>query len=117
MQFSTNFGTIFASWEVFLVTSLPMQPRYPAARPLPGLVPLILLCGVLTVSWMVSPENHGQAPAAPAAAVNSEALAGLVDKLKAQQDLIIANQTKIEAQTALLKEQVRQAKILAARIR
>ena len=94
-----------------------MPPRFPAARPLPGLVPLILLFGVLTVSWMVSPEYHNPAPAAPAAAINSDALAGLVDKLKAQQDLIVANQTKIESQTALLKEQVRQAKILAARIR
>ena len=93
-----------------------MNHPLPSSRPLPGLVPLILLCGVLTVSWMVTPEKHSQAPSAPGT-VSSEALSDLVAKLKSQQDVMVANQTKIEAQTEQLKEQVRQAKIFAARIR
>jgi hypothetical protein len=89
--------------------------RFPS-RPIHGFVPFVLLCGVLAASWIVTPESHSQAASAPAA-INVEALTGLVGKLKAQQDVMVANQTKIEAQTALLKEQVRQAKIFAARIR
>jgi hypothetical protein len=108
--------------EHFLLHYYFMQPfsakqhQPPSSRPLPGLVPLILLCGVLTVSWAVTPEKRSQAPSAPGA-VSSEALADMVSKLKSQQDVIVANQTKIEAQTEQLKEQVRQAKIFAARIR
>jgi hypothetical protein len=114
IHISHIFGTIFAS-TCLEFTEIPMQERSSSARPLPGLVPLILLCGVLAASWIVTPDSHSQAPSAPS--INSEALATLVAKLKSQQDVMVANQTKIETQTALLKEQVRQAKIFAARIR
>jgi hypothetical protein len=116
MQISTNFGTIFASYPLNPSNSPSMNARTDRPRPLPGLVPLILFCGVLTVSWIVTPDSHSQAPSAPAP-INGDALASLVAKLKAQQDTIGANQTKIEAQTALLKEQVRQARIFAQHIR
>ena len=42
-------------------------------------------------------------------------MTALFAKLKVQQDQLAANQTKIEAQTALLKEEIREAKIYSAR--
>ena len=75
---------------------------------------MMLLCGALTVGWMITPDSRLQAVATPTT-VDSEALNALVAKLKSQQDAMIANQTKIEAQTALLKEEVRQARIYAGR--
>ena len=45
---------------------------------------------------------------------NNAALNAVLAKLKTQQDQMAANQTKIEAQTAQLKEELRQAKIYSA---
>ncbi len=52
---------------------------------------------------------------APAASTSNVALNAMLTKLKAQQDQMAANQTKIEAQSTQLAEQLRQAKIYAAR--
>ncbi len=60
----------------------------------------------------MTPEVHSQAPVA---ATSNAALNAVLVKLKSQQDAIVANQTKIEAQTVLLKENLRQAKIYAGR--
>ena len=96
-----------------------MQIRQVSQRPLPGLVPLIIFCGVLAVSWMVTPDRTERtvtAPSAPAA-IDTAALSNLVAKLKAQQDTLADNQTKIEAQTALLKGKLQEAKNFAHRLR
>ena len=71
-----------------------------------------LVAGVLCAGWLLAPESRSQAPAAT---TNVAALNALIAKLKTQQDQIAANQTKIEAQTALLKEELRQAKLYSAR--
>ena len=91
-----------------------MRLRLSYLPTLPGFVPLILLCGVLTVGWIVTPNSQSQAASAPAG-VNADALDNMVAKLKAQQDTMAANQTKIEAQTALLTQQLNEAKIFASR--
>ncbi len=52
---------------------------------------------------------------APATTTSNAALNAMLAKLKTQQDQMAANQTKIEAQTAQLKEDLRQAKIYSAR--
>jgi hypothetical protein len=93
-----------------------MPARLPASRPLPGFVPLLLLGGMLAFSWMITPESRSQAPSTPSA-LNSEVVENLVTKLKAQQETLAANQTKIEAETAQLKTQMQQAKIFSARIK
>ena len=67
---------------------------------------------VVLGGWVLAPAVHSQAP--PATTSNA-ALVPLLAKLKAQQDQLAANQTKIEAQTAQLKEEIRQTKIFAAR--
>ena len=77
-----------------------------------GCVCLAAATLVIFVGWLATPESHSQAPAS---AATNPALSALLVKLKTQQDLMVANQTKIEAQTALLKENLRQAKIYAAR--
>ncbi len=71
-----------------------------------------ILLAVTLGGWCFTPEVHSQAPAA---STPNAALANSLGKLKAQQTQIAANQTKIEAQTALLKEEIRQAKIYSAR--
>lgn len=80
------------------------------------LSPTVTIVAVLTAvvlgSWCLAPEVHSQASAA---ALQNAAIMNLVGKLKEQQAQIVANQTKIEAQTALLKEELRQAKIYSGR--
>ena len=73
---------------------------------------LILLLAGLCGGGLFLPEGRSQAPANATA---NASLAPLLAKLKAQQDLMNENQHKIEAQTATLKEELRQAKIYAAR--
>ena len=73
---------------------------------------LVLLAAVVLGGWCLAPEGRSQAPAA---SISVSALIPLVTKLKVQQAQIAANQTKIEAQTAVLKENIRQAKIYSAR--
>ena len=93
-----------------------MPARLLSPRPLPGFVPLLLLGGVLAVSWIITPQSRSQAPATPPA-LNADVVENLVTKLKAQQDTMAANQAKIEAATAQLKTQMQQAKIFSARIK
>ncbi len=76
-----------------------------------GLVALAV-AAVLCFDWWLTPESQSQAPAA---STNNVALNALLTKLKTQQDEIAANQTKIEAQTAQLKEEIRQVKLYSAR--
>ena len=76
-----------------------------------GLAALIV-AAVLCAGWWLTPESQSQAPAA---STNNAALNALLTKLKTQQDEIAANQTKIEAQTAQLKEEIRQVKLYSAR--
>ena len=71
----------------------------------------IFLAAALS-TWVMAPAGYSQALSAT---TSNAALSPLLTKLKAQQDLIAANQTKIEAQTATLKEEIRQAKIYAGR--
>ncbi len=76
-----------------------------------ALLPLLTVAA-LGVSWLFVPEGRTQAPTA---STNNAALTALLTKLKTQQDELAANQTKIEAQTAQLKEELRQAKIFSGR--
>ena len=71
----------------------------------------IFLAAALS-TWVLTPVGYSQALSTT---TSNAALTPLLTKLKAQQDQIAANQTKIEAQTATLKEEVRQAKIYAGR--
>ena len=82
-------------------------------RPTRRIAVVSLLAVVMFGTWLCTPSVHSQAPAAAPAA--NPAIDALLVKLKTQQDTMVANQTKIEAQTALLKENLRQAKIYAAR--
>ena len=77
----------------------------------PSLAAILVAATVLGGS-LFTPEGHSQAPATT---TPSAALDAVLVKLKTQQDAMVANQTKIEAQTALLKADLRQAKIFAAR--
>lgn len=77
-----------------------------------ALLPLLTVAA-LSVSWLCVPEGRTQAPAA--VTTSNAALNAVLAKLKTQQDELAANQTKIEAQTAQLKEELRQAKIYSGR--
>ena len=67
---------------------------------------------VVVAGWLATPTLRSQA--VPTTTSNA-ALTPILVKLKTQQDQIAANQTKIEAQTAQLKEEIRQVKIFAGR--
>ncbi len=67
---------------------------------------------VILAGWLATPSLRSQAASTTTA---NAALTPLLAKLKTQQDLIAANQTKIEAQTAQLKEEIRETKIYAGR--
>ena len=71
-----------------------------------------IVAAVIVGGWCLVPEVHSQAPAPT---TPNAALLPLINKLKSQQTQLAANQSKIEAQTALLKEELRQAKIYSAR--
>ena len=89
-----------------------MKNTFSDLRPTRRIAVVSLLAAITFGTWLCTPPVHSQAPAAPAA---NPAIDALLVKLKTQQDTMVANQTKIEAQTALLKENLRQAKIYAAR--
>lgn len=78
--------------------------------PISGATTIMLVA--LAAGWLSSPLGHSQQPAVstPNAALNA-----MLSKLKTQQDQMAANQTKIEAQMALIQENLRQAKIYSAR--
>ena len=61
---------------------------------------------------MLAPRGFSQAPGTVTA---NATLTPMLTKLKAQQDQLVANQTKIEAQTTQLKEEIRLTKIYASR--
>lgn len=82
---------------------------------LPRFVSLAALAGVVAAGWLLVPDGHSQLPASKMIAADT--LTPLLTQLKKQQDDITANQTKIEAQTDALKEQLRIAKIYSARSR
>ncbi len=89
-----------------------MKHSSPELRPTRRSIVIVLSAAAILGGWLATPAVHSQAPTAAAA---NPALDALLVKLKTQQDTMIANQTKIEAQTALLKENLRQAKIFAGR--
>ena len=89
-----------------------MKPSLSSRRVTPALSASIAVIGVVLGSWCIAPEMHSQAPAL---STPNTTLLPLMARLKTQQAQITANQTKIEAQTALLKEDLRQAKIYSAR--
>ncbi len=89
-----------------------MRNRFPYLLTSRGSAALILLGIIVIGGSLFPPAGHSQAPATT---TSNAALNALLVKLKTQQDTMTANQTKIEAQTALLKENIRQAKIYAGR--
>ena len=89
-----------------------LRPSFFLRSPRAAVLPLLVVA-VVGVSWTLVPQGRTQVPAA--ASTNNAALNALLAKLKTQQDQLAANQTKIEAQTAQLKEELRQAKIYAGR--
>ncbi len=89
-----------------------MRNHFPYLQTSRGSLVLILLAVIVIGGSVFAPESHSQAPATT---TSNAALDVLLVKLKSQQDAMAANQTKIEAQTALLKENIRQAKIYAGR--
>ena len=88
-----------------------MKKLFPYTLSRHVLLTAIFLAAALS-GWVLTPAGYSQAVMAT---TSNAALTPLLAKLKAQQDQIAANQTKIEAQTATLKEEVRQAKIYAGR--
>lgn len=92
-----------------------MLKPLPAFSRMPRLLSLSVLAGVVVSGWLLVPDVQSQL-AAPKM-VSVDALSPLLTQLKKQQDDITANQTKIEAQTDALKEQLRVAKIFSARSR
>lgn len=73
----------------------------------------LVLAGVgLLAPFAPSGKSQAPAPADPRVLAAVTALAG---QLKTQQDEMVAKQTKIEAQTALLKEELRLLRIYSAR--
>ena len=89
-----------------------MVKTFPGPRNSPWSTALIAACGVILFGWLAAPRSLSQAPGTM---TNNVALNGMLAKLKAQQDQMAANQTKIEAQTAQLQEELRQARIYSAR--
>ena len=71
----------------------------------------LLIAAGMTFAPLFRPSPASAAPPA----LSAEALDALIAQLKTQQEQITANQTKIETQTAALKEEVRLAKIYASR--
>ena len=90
-----------------------MKPTFFRQRIASSTTTAVLLSVLVVGGWCLAPEVHSQAPSATS--IPTATLLPLITKLKAQQAEIAANQTKIEAQTALLKENLRQAKIYSAR--
>ena len=90
-----------------VMRNLPIFPRFASLPAVAGVLGAVVLAGTC-----FTPSVHSQAPAAT---TPNATLAPLLAKLKAQQTQIVANQTKIETQTALLKEELRQAKIYSGR--
>ena len=89
-----------------------MRNRFPYLQTSRGSLAVILLALIVIGGSLFPPDGHSQAPATT---TSNAALNALLLKIKSQQDVMAANQTKIEAQTALLKENLRQAKIYAGR--
>ena len=89
-----------------------MKTQINLRRSVPALSTVALLSAIVLGGWCLAPEVHSQAPNA---ATPNAALVPLLTRLKAQQAQLAANQTKIEAQTAVLKEDLRQAKLFSAR--
>ena len=77
------------------------------------LLPLSVIVCVLAGGTIVSSSTQGQV--SPGRTVAVESLTPLLLRLKKQQDDMVSNQTKIEAQTTALKEELRLAKIYSAR--
>ena len=77
----------------------------------------LALAGAMFSGWLLTPESHSQAPVAPGMmdARTADTIKTLVAQIKAQQDQMAENQTKIEAQAAALKEELRLVKIYSAR--
>ena len=107
---SPNFGTFFAASSTCYHFFMPFAPSLRRISRSPF---ALTICGAIFLGgWLVPTDSRSQAPAAT---TNNIALNAMLTKLKAQQDQMAANQTKIEAQSAQLAEQLRQAKIYAAR--
>lgn len=81
--------------------------------PRPPLTVVLLLAGAGLLAQLAS-TAQSQAPG-PVDPQVIAAVASLAGQLKTQQDQMAANQTKIEAQTALLKEELRLLRIYAGR--
>ncbi len=79
----------------------------------PRLAVALALVGVGLLSQFAS-TGQSQAPATTDPRVLA-AVGSLAAELKTQQDAMVANQTKIEAQTAALKEELRLVRIYSAR--
>lgn len=90
-----------------------ISPPLAKLVPRPRLAVALLLAGVGLLSQFAS-TGQSQAPAAADPRVIS-AVASLADQLKTQQEDMVANQTKIEAQTAVLKEELRLLRIYSSR--
>jgi hypothetical protein len=103
-------GTFFATNIALLMKTRSLPARFPRWR----LAAALMACAALS-GWLATPDGHSQAASAGLDARSMSALAGLVGQLKLQQDKMAANQTKVEAQTAALKEEMRLLKIYSAR--
>ena len=90
-----------------MLKPFPVPPRHSR------LLATAILAAVVLGGWLLVPDGRGQA--ATAKMISVESLTPLLTQLKKQQDDMVANQTKIETQTAALKEELRLAKIYSAR--
>ena len=91
----------------------PILKRVLRSRPFPVLpiVAVVLLAAGIGTPATTSRSQVG----GTTVALSTDAFNALVGQLRKQQDQIAANQTKIEAQLAAAKEEVRQVKIYSAR--
>ena len=90
----------------------PILKRVSRFRPFP-----VLLVGaaVLLAAGLGAPATSRSQGGGTTVALSTDAFNALVGQLRKQQDQIAANQTKVEAQLAAAKEEVRQVKIYSAR--
>ena len=91
-----------------------MIPSLSALRPRRFKVAATLAVGAVCLLLQLAPQLHSQAPAPTDPRVLA-AVTALAGQLKAQQDEMVATQTKVEAQTAALREELRLLKIYSAR--
>ncbi len=81
-----------------------------------GALAIAATVAVVALGGVLSPVVTSRTQAAgAAAAINAETLDTLLAQLKKQQEQLVSNQTKVETQIGLLKEELRLTRIYSGR--